>query len=55
LLPVGGVGIDNMADYAAAGASGFGIGSSLFKAGKSASEVAADAREFITAWRRIAA
>ena len=55
LLPVGGVSIDNMADYAAAGASGFGIGSSLFKAGKSAADVAADAREFIAAWKRIAA
>ena len=54
LLPVGGVGIDNMADYAAAGASGFGIGSSLFKAGKSVEEIAADAKAFAAAWRRIA-
>jgi 2-dehydro-3-deoxyphosphogalactonate aldolase len=43
-----------MADYAAAGASGFGIGSSLFKAGKSVEEIAADARAFADAWRRIA-
>jgi len=53
LLPVGGVGIGNMADYVAAGASGFGIGSALFRAGKSAEDVAADARAFVDAWRRI--
>lgn len=53
LLPVGGVGIGNMADYVAAGASGFGIGSALFRAGKSADDVAADARAFVDAWRRI--
>lgn len=53
LLPVGGVGIGNMADYVAAGASGFGIGSALFRAGKSAEDVAADARAFADAWRRI--
>ena len=54
LLPVGGVGIGNMAEYAAAGASGFGIGSSLFKAGKPVDKVADDAVEFVAAWRKTA-
>jgi 2-dehydro-3-deoxyphosphogalactonate aldolase len=53
LLPVGGVGIGNMADYVHAGASGFGIGSALFRAGKSAEDVAADALAFVDAWREI--
>lgn len=53
LLPVGGVAVDNMADYAGAGASGFGIGSSLYKAGKSVADIAADARRFVAAWAAI--
>lgn len=36
LLPVGGISVSNVADYIAAGASGFGIGSALYKPGKSA-------------------
>ena len=35
LLPVGGITADNMAAFAAAGATGFGIGSSLFHPGMS--------------------
>jgi len=31
LLPTGGIGLDNMGAYLQAGASGFGLGSSLFK------------------------
>lgn len=54
LLPVGGVSLGNMADYAAAGASGFGIGSALFKPGKSVEEIAEDAQAFAGAWRTIA-
>ncbi len=53
LLPVGGISVDNMAEYAAAGASGFGIGSSLFKAGKSLEQIKADAKRFVAAWRKI--
>lgn len=49
LLPVGGIGIDNMAAYRAAGASGFGIGSSLYKPGMSAAEVERNARDFMAA------
>lgn len=50
LLPVGGIGAHNMAAYRAAGASGFGIGSALFKPGMSAADVASNARNFATAW-----
>lgn len=50
LLPVGGITPDNMAAYRAAGASGFGIGSALFKPGLAAADVAANARDFAAAW-----
>ncbi|HSV47126.1 MAG TPA: 2-dehydro-3-deoxy-6-phosphogalactonate aldolase [Ramlibacter sp.] len=50
VLPVGGIGLDNMAAYRAAGADGFGIGSALYKPGDSAAEVAAQARRFADAW-----
>lgn len=50
LLPVGGISASNMADYTAAGANGFGIGSALFKPGKTAVEVARSAHEFKSAW-----
>jgi 2-dehydro-3-deoxyphosphogalactonate aldolase len=53
LLPVGGISVDNMAEYAAAGASGFGIGSSLFKAGKPVEQIESDAKRFVAAWREI--
>ena len=41
LLPVGGITLDNMAAYRAAGANGFGIGSSLYKPGMTAARVGA--------------
>lgn len=50
LLPVGGISTRNMADYRAAGASGFGIGSALFKPGLDAAQVAANGRDFAAAW-----
>lgn len=52
LLPVGGITPDNMAPYRAAGATGFGIGSALFKPGRSAAEVAALAQRFAQAWHQ---
>ena len=51
LLPVGGITLANMADYRAAGATGFGIGSSLFKPGSTADEVAAQAGRWAAVWR----
>lgn len=39
LLAVGGVGVDNIRSYAQAGASGYGIGSALYKPGRPAGEI----------------
>ncbi len=50
LLPVGGIAPHSMAAYREAGASGFGIGSALYKPGRSAAEVAVAARRFADAW-----
>jgi 2-dehydro-3-deoxyphosphogalactonate aldolase len=50
LFAVGGIRPDNMAGYWAAGASGFGTGSSLYKPGVDAQDVAKVAREFATAF-----
>ena len=49
LLPVGGIGSSNMAAWRAAGASGFGIGSALYKPGMAPADVALNARLFIAA------
>jgi 2-dehydro-3-deoxyphosphogalactonate aldolase len=50
LLPVGGITTANMAAYRAAGASGFGIGSALYKPGMTRAAVAVAARAFADAW-----
>ena len=50
LLPVGGITLDNMPAYRAAGASGFGIGSSLYKPGTAAAAVGATARRWAAAF-----
>jgi 2-dehydro-3-deoxyphosphogalactonate aldolase len=47
---VGGVGPDNFADWKAAGISGFGIGSNLFKPGMTVAEIAANAQAMVTAY-----
>ena len=53
LLPVGGITPDAMAPYVAAGAAGFGLGSALYKPDDAPETVAANARAFGDAWRRI--
>ncbi len=53
LYPVGGVTADNMAEWIAAGATGFGIGSSIYKPGDTAEVVAAKARALIAAWTAV--
>jgi 2-dehydro-3-deoxyphosphogalactonate aldolase len=53
LLPVGGIAPDSMADYVAAGAAGFGIGSALYKPGVTAAEIAGRAQAFVEAWRAL--
>ncbi len=50
VLPVGGITLDNMAAYRAAGANGLGIGSALYKPGSTAAEVAVQARRFADGW-----
>jgi 2-dehydro-3-deoxyphosphogalactonate aldolase len=50
LLPVGGISPGNMASYRAAGASGFGVGSALYRPGRSADEVRHSAHDFLAAW-----
>ena len=47
VMPVGGITTSNMAPYFAAGASGFGIGSALYKPGNSAADVKENAMYFI--------
>ena len=51
LFAVGGISAANMGDYLAAGATGFGIGGSLFKPGKPLEEIAADARAIVAAFK----
>jgi 2-dehydro-3-deoxyphosphogalactonate aldolase len=47
---VGGVGPENFASWIDAGASGFGLGTSLYAPGRTAREVAASAREAVAAY-----
>ncbi|MCD1617648.1 2-dehydro-3-deoxy-6-phosphogalactonate aldolase [Salipiger marinus] len=47
---VGGVEADNMADWIAAGVTGFGIGSWLYKPGRSLEDLAARARDVVAAY-----
>jgi 2-dehydro-3-deoxyphosphogalactonate aldolase len=54
-VSVGGITPQNMTDYAAAGANGFGLGSALYKPGMSAAQVKANAVAFVQAWREISA
>ncbi len=51
LIPVGGIGADNMEAWRLAGAAGFGLGSSLFKPGDDAATVRAKAASIVSAWR----
>ena len=46
VVVTGGVSVDNAAAWLAGGATGLGIGSALYRKGKTAEEVAADARRF---------
>ena len=50
LLPVGGITPQRMAAYLQAGASGFGIGSALYKPGKALADMGRDAAAFMSAW-----
>ena len=52
VMPVGGITTANMAAYISAGASGFGIGSALYKPGDSAVKVKESAIDLIAAYAR---
>jgi 2-dehydro-3-deoxyphosphogalactonate aldolase len=52
LLPVGNINVGSMDGYRAAGADGFGIGSSLYKPGMTAAEAERNALAFSSGWAR---
>ncbi len=52
LLPVGGITPQTMAPYVAAGASGFGLGSALYKPGMSLLTIEENAKTFVEHYRR---
>lgn len=51
LIPVGGIGVNNLATWRSAGAAGFGLGSSLYKPGDDAATVKTKAAAIVSAWR----
>ncbi len=51
ILPVGGIAPASMGPYVAAGASGFGLGSALYRPGDSAGSLREKAEAFAAAWR----
>ena len=50
IYAVGGVGPDNFSNWVGAGATGFGIGSSLYKPGMSVADVRAKAQDITAAY-----
>jgi 2-dehydro-3-deoxyphosphogalactonate aldolase len=51
LVPVGGITPEKLAGFVAAGATGAGLGTALYRPGASPSDVAARASAFVAAWR----
>jgi 2-dehydro-3-deoxyphosphogalactonate aldolase len=52
---VGGITPSNMKDWVAAGATGFGVGSNLYKPGKSLAEISRDATAFVEGYGKVQA
>ena len=52
-IPVGGITPDTMEPYLTAGASGFGLGSALYKAGATSDAVKRNADAFVTAFHQL--
>lgn len=50
VFPVGGITVEKMDTYRSAGASGFGIGSAIYHAGRDAQTVGDNARRFVEGW-----
>lgn len=53
VLPVGGIMPESMEAYLQAGATGFGLGSALYKPGDTASQVAEKAKAFQAVWMKL--
>lgn len=53
MVPVGGISPETMKEYAAAGASGFGLGSGLYGPGLTLDEVRMRADAFVQGWRAL--
>ncbi|MGP9785265.1 2-dehydro-3-deoxy-6-phosphogalactonate aldolase [Glutamicibacter sp. 287] len=53
LIPVGGINEENMAQWLEAGATGFGIGSSLYKSGRSLEDLKTRAGNLVSAYQTI--
>lgn len=53
IVPVGGITPDSLGAYLAAGASGFGLGSALYRAGDTAEAAGRQADAFVRNWRRL--
>jgi 2-dehydro-3-deoxyphosphogalactonate aldolase len=53
MLAVGGVSVDNLGEWAAAGANGAGLGSALYKTGATPAQVSANAQAFAQAARKV--
>lgn len=53
LLPVGGIKPESIKPYVNAGATGFGLGSALYKPGMTVEQTASMARQFVAAWQTI--
>lgn len=51
LLPVGGIVPSSVSVFTHAGASGFGLGSALYKPGMTAATVSENAKAFVSAWQ----
>ena len=53
VLPVGGITLELLGPYLAAGVAGFGLGSALYRPGATPAEVGARAEAFVAAWRKL--
>lgn len=53
LFPVGGITADNMKPYFGAGATGFGLGSALYRPGMPIGQLSSRAEGFVAAWKAL--
>jgi 2-dehydro-3-deoxyphosphogalactonate aldolase len=53
VVPVGGITANNLEPWLAASAAGFGLGSGLYAAGRSPTDVARRAADYVTRWREL--